>query len=439
MPTREPRDKSYLTLRISIMLAAALIFATSANCHAASNEQLIPDGTVINTQNWQKYREFLPIGVQKMFEGTSVIKLPAEAKIIVGPYISIPPPKKYQADTEHYLGKVSLQETPYGGFAPVNYVAGEPFPNPQEPNKGVKILYDMYYNYKPWRMYRAHTRVIAVDRYGNETVSTAFQVLFRMRHISDVGMPHTLPNALPGVFLTQYLQVESPEEAKYTANLTVFPDDPAKQESVYIYIPTLRRSLRSSSASRCAPLLGGDSVYDDLNGGFNGLPTEFHVKFLGDKRMLFQTPMAIPHPTDNDFYRAHFWFPKTVVGKWDLRPVYILELEPIAARLPGYCYPKKIIYLDEQTLQILSVASYDNEGKLWKGSFLDYYPMPIPNSPGDETYNSFLIAAGPVVDFENNHWSPAELWGASMLSDVPPRFTDIQRYGTPGGLDQILQ
>lgn len=427
-------------LAILVGLLISMLSGVGMSYAQAGGAQEPPPGTVITTQDWQNYKQFMTIPTQKIFEGTDAVKLPADATIVVGPYVSIPPPRKYQQDTEHYAGTVTLKELPTGGFVPQNYVVGNPFPNPTEPNKGVKILYDMYYNYKPWLMYRKQVHVMTMDKYGHLSESDAFQVIVRMAHISDVGMPTTLPNGLPGIFLSQYLEAVSPEESKYAANLTLFPDDPSKDEEVFLYIPTLRRSLRSSSASRCAPLLGSDSFNDDLNGGFNGIPSEFHIESIEEgKKILWIMPMAMPNPPYASYFQTNFWFPKPIVGTWALRPVHVLQVTPIDSVLPGYCYPKKIIYLDKQTFQIAGTAVYDKSGQLWKGTILNYYPLPIPDSPGDQTYNSFLIAAGTTVDFQNSHWSPSALFDATMLGDVPTRYRNLECYATPGGLDQIMQ
>jgi hypothetical protein len=64
--------------------------------------------------------------------------------------------------------------------------------------------------------------------------------------------------------------VEEPEQSRYTADLTLFWQDLGKIEDSYIFVPSLRRSLRLAVSARCAPLFGSDMIHDDQRGGYNG-------------------------------------------------------------------------------------------------------------------------------------------------------------------------
>jgi hypothetical protein len=61
-----------------------------------------------------------------------------------------------------------------------------------------------------------------------------------------------------------------PEQFKYFTRLSVFYQDIKREEDDYLFVPALRRSLRSSTSARCAPLGSGDFTKDDVRGGFNG-------------------------------------------------------------------------------------------------------------------------------------------------------------------------
>lgn len=435
---------SGLAVALALALSSGVSWAqNAATSESSENMNPIPIGTVINSSNWQKYRQYLVPFVRHCFAGTASsehLRCPPDAEIVVGPYKSVPPPAKYLQDTEKYAGRTSLKELPDGGLAPVGYVAGIPFPNPAPPHQGAKIIYDMYYNYKPWVQYRGGADTIGIDRYGNITRGTNFQVNFRMRHVSDVGMPMTLPNAIPGIFISQYLQQETPEQGKYTSVLVMFPEDPAKQEQLFVYIPALRRSLRSSSASRCAPAAGSDNFWDDFNGGFNGIPTQFHYTVLNaNAQKLWLMPMAIPVAPMSDFHAMHLYFPKPVVGKWDVRPSFKVQISPIASVLPGYCYPKKISWFDKQTFQIIGDERYDVAGRFWKAELTGYYPMPVPGQPGSFTYNSYTLGLINVADFQNDHYGGSYFHDVHLLGDVPQKYQNIQRFGSPAGLDEIMQ
>ena len=58
-----------------------------------------------------------------------------------------------------------------------------------------------------------------------------------------------------------------------------------------MFLPSLRRSLRLSSAARCSPILGSDWVQDDNSDGMAFQIPNFNVRFLGQKKMLFMASM----------------------------------------------------------------------------------------------------------------------------------------------------
>jgi hypothetical protein len=60
------------------------------------------------------------------------------------------------------------------------------------------------------------------------------------------------------------------------------PDDSTRVPENYVFLPSLRRSLRLSSAARCSPILGTDWVQDDNAWS----PPFFNVKLLGEKKIL---------------------------------------------------------------------------------------------------------------------------------------------------------
>jgi len=80
--------------------------------------------------------------------------------------------------------------------------------------------------------------------------------------------------------------VQKPEQSKYTTVLTIFWQDNLKDEDDYVFVPSLRRSLRLSSSARCAPFLGSDMVKDDQRVGWNGGVGKFEGDFLREQKLL---------------------------------------------------------------------------------------------------------------------------------------------------------
>lgn len=118
-----------LTFAVVLLVAAAYPHALVAGAASASTGT---PGAIITQRNWQRYRQFMSEGLVALFEGKQFWHLPADLQIEVGPTISIPLPKKYLDDTVRYSNRVKLIRTSSGGYVPIGYVAGLPFPHPLE-------------------------------------------------------------------------------------------------------------------------------------------------------------------------------------------------------------------------------------------------------------------------------------------------------------------
>ena len=109
----------------------------------------LPEGTVITTQNWQQYKDFMPLWMQVLLSGQYAIKLAPDQQVVVGPPTKKPLPKEYAKNTEKYSGQVGLKVQADGGTVIQNYTAGTPFPHPTNPNIADKIVWNLWYRYFP--------------------------------------------------------------------------------------------------------------------------------------------------------------------------------------------------------------------------------------------------------------------------------------------------
>jgi Protein of unknown function (DUF1329) len=407
----------------------------------------IPIGTRITIQNWQNYQKFMSLGLRSLMSQKYFWKVPADAVLEVAPTVKIGLPRKYREDTEKYHNQTKLIQKGEG-YTIGGYVAGTPFPDidPKDPLAGVKLIYDNYYNYIPYRVFseagpKNGAGWSSVDRYSNKTYSYVYEIYFKFKHLSDPGMGVDAPDQQGDIFLSQNNVVWQPEQSKYTNDLLIFYDDPARDPEVYVFVPALRRSLRLSSAARCAPLLGGDYVADDSREGLNIQPPIFQGKLLGIKRVL---EIAHADPAGYQNYNNYFspvTFPKPGVGKWELRDAYVVDIVRIPSMQRGYCYAHRIVFLDKETLEPIDVDLYDNSGNFWKGILNIYYPTPLPGSPGD-----FVTALGgpgnicsTLWDIQNNHITFAIMYNSKIDNEMPDQYKDSSRWGTPAGMSQVLQ
>src|SRR5579883_1018642 len=218
----------------------------------------VPPGTRITLANWQSYKTSLPIGLWAALSGAYPFHVTADPEytIVVTPTTHFEMPPKWKEDGEKYGGQTRLERTPQGGYIMHNWVAGPPFPNPSGPNEGVEIMYNAWTPLRPFNMH-SNSDGWLVDRYGNRTQNTSDDSFFQLSHLSEPNMGTSVPYA-GGMFYVSRFMVIEPEQSKYTTQLQSQPDDPTRLPETYVFLPSLRRSLRLSSAARCSPILGTD-------------------------------------------------------------------------------------------------------------------------------------------------------------------------------------
>ena len=402
---------------------------------ASGGEDAIPPGTRITNKNWKQYQQFMSTGMQALFSGKYSWKMPDDAVIEVGSTMPIPLPKAYLKDTAANSATVGLKEIADGGTLPENYVAGIPFPVPTEPDAGAKVLWNLYYRYNP-KVMRCLLDSRIVDRYLNVTTQKADYVISKLAHLSEPDMPHALPES-HGIYMTDYWEFIAPEHKKYLAQDSVVYDDPLRINEIYSFVPATRKSLRLSSAARCAPGAGSDFTSEDLRFGFYGQPPLFKVNLEGEKKILAMVHLNAEY-SNWDNYVPPIFIPKPSVGSWELRDVYVISLKRVGPDAGSYCYGKRVMYVDKETWAPLAVESYDRSLELWKVHLIGYRPIPI-FSDGE-----VIIGAGAAAGFHQLINLRDQHVSGSVLVDVlvnasAGKYGNVRRYGLPGGLQQIMQ
>jgi hypothetical protein len=437
--------------------ATCFIFTAKAQAASASpspSAEPLP-GTVITERNWEAYRAFMSDGLAALFAGSHFWHMPAGLEIQVGPTISIPLPKKYLGDTARYASQVKLIPTPGGGYVPSGYVAGLPFPRPLEGAPaltGERIFWDSYYRYQP-RVQWAPTFTYTLDSFGNMTqTSEVKSVLSQLAFLSDVGYPQTIADS-GGYYFVRYNEQITPEQGKYSTILDLTPADPAQLDELYEYIPTLRRSLRLSQAARCAPVFGGDYLIDDENDGPPGLPQLYRIDYLGEKKILalehanpdaFNSPGG-PAQLDSEYYYpgtpGFVPFPKPAMGKWELRDSYVISLERLPSAARGYCYSRRVMYVDKENyFGAGELDLYNPAGDLFKTQIVLLYPAAIPETRGDVAELLSGPNVGFLVNFTNKHVTVSPgLKPCINSACAKDGYLDIRRYASPEALMKIVQ
>ena len=124
---------------------------TYASMADASSGASIPPGTNITLQNWQNYKQFMPVSLLAGYSQRYGWKIGSDPKftIVVGPTIHEAMFRQLRENTEKYAGQAKLQKVSTGGYTLRGYVAGVPFPKPGGELKPYQIFYNVWTYYFP--------------------------------------------------------------------------------------------------------------------------------------------------------------------------------------------------------------------------------------------------------------------------------------------------
>jgi hypothetical protein len=381
----------------------------------ASSARTIAPGTRITLQNWRQYKDFMPVWLQAAYSGDYQWRIGSgpEFTITVGPTTDFPLPRKFREDTEKYKGQDRLEKTSWGGYTIKGYTAGVPFPNPAEPDLAAKVMYNGWLPFRPF-VSRYYTWDRIVDSYGNVSKQETDDTFFELAYLSDEGYPAV-------------------------TELQLQPMDPTKLPELYVFLPSLRRSLRLSSAARCTPLLGNDYIADD--GAW--LPSNFAPKLLGEKKMLtiVMDPKFAYDPKSyagGGSVRSGSFpgWPVAGTNHWELRDYYVVDLLALPI-LGNYCYSHRIYYLDKQTWIVAQAGAenYDRSGRLYKMLWTAQVPIKFR---GETTTYSYATSMSMAMDFQNQHVTWNNDTPVQIDNEVSAESRDPVN-ATPAALARVMQ
>ncbi len=174
----------------------------------------------------------------------------------------------------------------------------------------------------------------------------------------------------------------SPFDMAGTASIS-FRTLGAKEDQLYVYVPSIRRVKRLSGANRSDPYMGSECTLDDAF-GWNGLIASMDWKYKGEKASLLWTldwaaehSFQMEQQADGSWvsvtppFRAGFetpgskcatWAPTNSV--WIPRMFHVFEAMP---KDPYYASGKVEYWVDAESNQVSYKFVYDKSGKFWKG------------------------------------------------------------------------
>jgi len=298
------------------------------------------------------------------------------------------PPKTYLDATKQYSSKVTLN--PDGVIE--GYVAGFPFPDPKEPNLALKIMWNQYYRWLGDDYIYPNGLVTSSRRKGGKVAwGNAQWSRIRFSGRTDIAPMPSLKNP-DDLFFAFHLLVLTPP-SKDLEQLIYRYNDPQKQDNMWGYIPTLRRTLRLVSSERANPILGTTKTWDDLF-GFDGRVIDFDYEIMREQQTLAcvnETTVRGDPEVGGFLIHPIFSF-----DPYETRDVVIVKIVPKDPRYPN---SHRFLWIPKDTYYVIYTETFDKSANFWKGMMNCFNK--VETEHGDT--GPFLNSSS-AIDFKTQYW-----------------------------------
>lgn len=341
----------------------------------------LKDGDVLGPSNWTEAKDLLPQEILEHYRNGEYVNQIAD--ITLPGYRSIQLPPDFQQASRANRGRYELSEAGSiidrrSGRQP-RHIVGLPFPDidPRDPQAGTKIVWNYFYTvwYDGNTHFLTELEMLGLGGVERRLVTDVYTLMYD-------GAPEARGRPNPNNLLLQTMaRVVSPADLNGTTSLTWRFRDPDKHDSLWTFVPGLRRARQVSALNRSDGFLGSDICLDD-GPFFDGKPEDFVFRLLGrHDQLVLMDPFSIrgdadimPAPgggwrtlwknvarigADAPGWRGLPWAPVSAVLV--RRPVWIVEALP---RDPNYLYGRIVLRFDAETYHGSFSSKYDRAGTL---------------------------------------------------------------------------
>jgi hypothetical protein len=354
---------------LSLALAAALV-APRVGAQDAVPGLPFKEGDVVTFQDLDKLKDYLPPEFWEnreyfFFEGM---------EITIGPI-----QREYGLADRYIYASEKFKDQPRIGRegSLENYTAGRPFATESidckaDPDAGAKIIWNFTntwngagthanWSYTYWDrgdqlplFYKGWSRYIKLAHniesyYLDESKGDIFS---NERRKNASGLVVEEPFDARGIMTLSYRYKEADK-----------PEDEAKNDDTWVYVPDLRRTRRISTAQRSDSVQGTDFTFDDLF-SFSGIPPQYIWECLGEAKII--SPMntqVLAYPYTEEEYNFGPYGFSFANDRWEVRDAWIIRFDP---RNDDHPYSYKDIYIDKELYLPLYSFAYDRKKELWK-------------------------------------------------------------------------
>lgn len=332
-------------------------------------------GDTLNQDNWQQAKNLLPQGMIPRFQDGSY-----QAKITTLP-ATMTWGSKFKSATEANAGKFAVDAT--GALTEQTtkvvppFFYGYPFPqiDAKDPQAATKVIYNFSYT-----LMQADDidRSSSLHWVGPTAVQNHIefqtQLLFQGSRFSG-------PIANPDVTLRKgIISGIAPAEVYGVMILEWVYLDPQRWNSLWIYVPEVRRVRQLPPADGSDSLFGSDLAHDDPY-LFSGKVQYFTWKLVGAQEALVPyvstSPKLLRRETkgygleektdplimgwEKEGWKGKAWWPTTI--QLVKRPVWVIEA---TAKDPKYAYGRQVLWIDRELYIAYYKEAYNRAGQLWR-------------------------------------------------------------------------
>lgn len=350
-------------------------------------------GTVINSTNIDQYKDYFPPHMARYIKDGWGFEKPVV--IHVKATDICPPLPQFMEETKKNDRKCRL--TPDGlleGYSG----SGQPFLNPKEPNKALKIMWNQYYKPTPDDWIIPESYMQFAKRADEKNVSISRSVYNSLR-FSGRTMLDPRPELPHNPFKLFWASIYSSRTAPFKdmATLTWRYKDPLKNDDMWTYVPTLRRTIRMVSSERANPINGTPYTWDGYF-GFDGKIPLFSYKLLKEQKVL----ALVNQKTDADDlpkggWRHPVYFAPT--DPYELVDSYLIEIKSKDTRYPS---ARRNVWIMKFNYWITYAEVFDKSDSFWKGYNQTFQVRPLLN---DQPF-AVPIFSG-ITDFKTLYWVDA--------------------------------
>jgi NAD(P)-dependent dehydrogenase (short-subunit alcohol dehydrogenase family) len=300
-------------------------------------------------------------------------------------------------------------QTADGGNSVLNAHGGIPFPIAKTGNEMMwnALLY--------WRGVAFNTLspgyIVTPD--GQKALSNSTEAVYEFPYYQDN------PGDLAGVYQAVMTKNLAPAYMYGQAILALNMLNPVRDgQPGWQYLVGQRRVRKAPNLQYDTPdfIVSGLINFDEIS-GFTGAMDRYGWKILGKREYFFPyNTNKLTQLSANQQIGPHFPVPQNL--RWELHRVWVVEGD----LLPGarHVVPRRVLYLDEDTWQILGEDEYDATGGLWKYQLA--LPLLMPEIPAVAS-----IVAAVVWDFHSGSYlygayTSDEASNVKVLAPVPGDF-----------------